>query len=62
MILDLYFAQCHITNLVELGQNMYLYPDLAYSLLINNDFIQELKEEEPQIYQKFMIMMNLFLK
>ncbi|MCH5172357.1 MAG: hypothetical protein J1F31_05985 [Erysipelotrichales bacterium] len=53
MMLDIYFENLHITNLVELGQNMYLYPDLAYSLLINNDFIERLKDEEPQIYKKF---------
>lgn len=53
MKLDVYFGDSHITNLIELGQNMYLYPDLAFSLIINHDFITRLKEEEPQLYKSF---------
>lgn len=54
MELDVYFENLHISNLVELGQNMYLYSDLAFSLIINHDFITKLKEEEPKLYERFL--------
>lgn len=53
MELDVYFDDLHITNLRELGENMYRYPDLAYSLIIRSDFQERLKEEEPFLYAKF---------
>lgn len=53
MNLDVYFEDLHITNLVELGQNMYLYPNLAFSLILRDDFQEALRQEEPLIYQRF---------
>ena len=53
MNLDVYFEDLHITNLVELGQNMYLYTDLAFSLILRDDFQEALRQEEPLIYQRF---------
>jgi len=57
--LDVYFDDLHITNLLELGENMYLYPDLAYSLIIRNDFQERLKEEEPLLYAKFIELQDI---
>lgn len=59
MELDVYFDNLHITNLLELGENMYLYPDLAYSLIIRNDFQERLKEEEPLLYAKFVELQDI---
>lgn len=59
MELDVYFDDLHITNLLELGENMYLYPDLAYSLIIRNDFQERLKEEEPLLYAKFIELQDI---
>lgn len=53
MDLDVYFDKIHITNLVDLGKNMYLNPDLSYSLIIRSDFQERLKEENPHLYKKF---------
>ena len=59
MDLDVYFDALHITNLIELGQNMYKYPDLAFSLIIRDDFQKSLKENEPYLYQKFVQLQDI---
>lgn len=59
MDLDVYFDDLHITNLIELGQNMYKYPDLAFSLIIRDDFQKSLKENEPYLYQKFVQLQDI---
>lgn len=59
MDLDVYFDDLHITNLIELGQNMYKYPDLAFSLIIRDDFQESLKENEPYLYQKFVQLQDI---
>ena len=59
MNLDVYFDDLHITNLIELGQNMYKYPDLAFSLIIRDDFQKSLKENEPYLYQKFVQLQDI---
>ncbi len=59
MDLDVYFDDLHITNLIELGQNMYKYPDLAFSLIIRDDFQKSLKEKEPYLYQKFVQLQDI---
>lgn len=53
MKLDVYFDDLHITDLIELGKNMYQYPDLAFSLIIREDFQLRLQEEEPFLFAKF---------
>lgn len=59
MDLDVCFDDLHITNLIELGQNMYKYPDLAFSLIIRDDFQKSLKENEPYLYQKFVQLQDI---
>lgn len=59
MELDLYFNKVHITNLVELGQQMYLFPDMAYSFLLREDFQNDLAEQEPFLYAKFIKMLEI---
>ena len=59
MDLDVYFDDLHITYLIELGQNMYKYPDLAFSLIIRDDFQKSLKENEPYLYQKFVQLQDI---
>jgi len=59
MNLDVYFDDLHITNLIELGQNMYKYPDLAFSLIIRDDFQKSLKESEHYLYQKFVQLQDI---
>lgn len=59
MKLDVYFGDLHITDLVSLAQNIYLYPDESYTLLLSQEFQNALKEEEPFLYPQFLSCLNI---
>lgn len=58
MQLDVRFGYVEIHNLEELGKIIYLYPDMAYSLLLREDFQNRLKEEEPYLYPTFLALLK----